>query len=396
MLNQFKRISYLATVLVLCVAASSALGAQHAHPAGADAGQRDTHHRRAGARSGHKPGAVVHRGGSRSVAGATDVLLGDTAVEWQYDSLPAGQAEAFRLPADASGVASAVHVYVSAGNAAGELLVGIYSAAAGHPGTLLSTGSAATTEPDTWTSVSIAVVELARDRDYWLAILGKGGRLRYRDRASGPCPSDTSAERSLSALPGTWRTGTTYSDCPVSAYVTAASVAPSADSAALPSALDEQPALIQQVSPEDEPKTPASATAPDDTALPTISGNASEGQTVVASTGSWSGSPTSYAYQWQECNSSGGGCSNVSGATANSYQLAAGDVGHTMRVVVTASNAAGSTPASSAATATVVAPAAPKNTELPRISGSAVEGDTLSTSNGAWTGNPTSFKDQWQ
>ncbi len=42
-----------------------------------------------------------------------------------------------------------------------------------------------------------------------------------------------------------------------------------------------------------------------------------------------------------------------SGATSSSYTLVAGDVGHTVRVVVTASNAGGSTPASSAQTALV-------------------------------------------
>ena len=47
----------------------------------------------------------------------------------------------------------------------------------------------------------------------------------------------------------------------------------------------------------------------------------------------------------------------MGGATSSSYKLAAGDVGHTMRVVVTATNAGGSTPASSAATGVVAAAA---------------------------------------
>ena len=66
---------------------------------------------------------------------------------------------------------------------------------------------------------------------------------------------------------------------------------------------------------------------------------------------------------------SGEGCASVGGATSSSYKLAAGDVGHTMRVVVTATNAGGSTPASSAATGVVAAapPAAPVNTVLPSV-----------------------------
>jgi hypothetical protein len=103
------------------------------------------------------------------------------------------------------------------------------------------------------------------------------------------------------------------------------------------------------------PPPPPPPAAPANTALPVLGGSAVEGQTLSASTGTWAGSPTAYAYQWEDCNSAGANCSNVSGATASSYALTAGDVGHTVRVVVTATNAGGSTPASSAATATILA-----------------------------------------
>jgi hypothetical protein len=144
--------------------------------------------------------------------------------------------------------------------------------------------------------------------------------------------------------------------------------------------------------------------APANTAPPSVIGSAVEGQTLTASTGTWTGSPTSFAYQWEDCDAAGGSCSNVSGATDSSYKLAASDVGHTLRVVVTANNAGGSTPASSAVTATVAPipipppppPPAPTNTGPPGVSGSAVEGETLSASSGTWTGSPTSYAYQWQ
>jgi len=96
--------------------------------------------------------------------------------------------------------------------------------------------------------------------------------------------------------------------------------------------------------------------APTSSGLPVVSGVAQQAQTLSASTGSWTGSPSSYAYQWFDCDSSGGGCVAIAGATGSSYLLVAGDVGHTVRVSVVASNASGSSSAaSSAATAVVTA-----------------------------------------
>ena len=135
---------------------------------------------------------------------------------------------------------------------------------------------------------------------------------------------------------------------------------------------------------------------PSNTALPTISGNLTRGQTLTEANGSWTNSPTSYAYQWQDCDSSGGSCTDISGATAQTYTLTAGDVGHTIRVQETASNAGGSsTPASSAATAMVM-PLPPANTALPTISGNLTEGQTLTEAHGTWTNAPTSYSYQWQ
>src|SRR5205807_3027797 len=85
---------------------------------------------------------------------------------------------------------------------------------------------------------------------------------------------------------------------------------------------------------------------------PSISGVATEGRTLTAGTGSWTNSPTGYAYLWERCDGSGGGCSSIPGATHQSYLLSAGDVGHRLRVIVTASNAGGlGVPAASAVTA---------------------------------------------
>src|SRR5207249_2737248 len=92
---------------------------------------------------------------------------------------------------------------------------------------------------------------------------------------------------------------------------------------------------------------------PSNTSLPTISGYAQAGQTLSASTGTWSGAPTSYGYQWQRCDAGGGGCTAIASATASSYAAVEPDVGRTLRVLVTASNPAGQHSATSAATKAV-------------------------------------------
>ena len=138
---------------------------------------------------------------------------------------------------------------------------------------------------------------------------------------------------------------------------------------------------------------------PSNTALPVVSGSAQQAQTLSASGGSWTGSPTALAYQWLDCDASGANCTTIAGATTSSYTLAASDVGHTIRVVVTASNAGGQGVATSAPTTAVTASAAnrPSNTALPTVSGTPQQGQTLATSTGTWTGTgPLLFAYQWQ
>ena len=143
----------------------------------------------------------------------------------------------------------------------------------------------------------------------------------------------------------------------------------------------------------------ATAAAPVNTSPPTISGTAQVGQTLTAGNGTWSNAPTSFAYQWLRCNGGGNSCDSVANATQQTYTLVTADVGSTMRVRVTATNADGSSAAQSEQTA-VVAPvtssAAPKNTAPPTIAGTAKVGQTLTANEGTWSGNPTGYAFQWQ
>ena len=88
---------------------------------------------------------------------------------------------------------------------------------------------------------------------------------------------------------------------------------------------------------------------------PSIAGSAVQGASLAASTGTWSGSPTSYAYSWMDCDSSGANCATIAGATGATDTLVASDVAHTVRVAVTATDDRGSVTSQSAPTSLVKA-----------------------------------------
>lgn len=100
------------------------------------------------------------------------------------------------------------------------------------------------------------------------------------------------------------------------------------------------------------PAAAPAPTAPVSTAAPTVSGEAVSGSILTASTGTWSGSPTAYAYQWQRCST---GCADLPGASAGTYSVTSADLGATLAVRVTATNATGAADATSAPTAAVTA-----------------------------------------
>jgi hypothetical protein len=79
---------------------------------------------------------------------------------------------------------------------------------------------------------------------------------------------------------------------------------------------------------------------PVNTAGPSVSGTALVGSTVTAQPGTWIGrQPISFSYGWLRCNTGGGECASIPGATGRTYRLTSSDVNHRMRFNLTAKNA---------------------------------------------------------
>lgn len=150
-------------------------------------------------------------------------------------------------------------------------------------------------------------------------------------------------------------------------------------------------ALLLPLSSTAQPKA-----VPTNTSPPTISGSPVRGQTLVAGTGSWAGTPPiSFGFQWQRCVGADN-CTQIPGAASTTYVLTSTDVGTRIRLQVSATNPEGTARAWSSQTAVVTEGGTPKNTSEPRISGATFVGQRLTVTPGSWTGAPPiSLSYQW-
>jgi hypothetical protein len=124
---------------------------------------------------------------------------------------------------------------------------------------------------------------------------------------------------------------------------------------------------------------------------PAISGTPIVGAKLTASTGSWTGQPSSFTYQWLRCTSV---CSPIQNAAGASYVTTSSDHGATLEVVVAAHNDYGERDQTSAATSVIVT--TPKNVTKPVITGTFTVGSILTANPGTWTEAPTSYAFRWQ
>ena len=109
--------------------------------------------------------------------------------------------------------------------------------------------------------------------------------------------------------------------------------------------------------------TIVSDNAPANTSAPTIlvPGQVLVGSALTTQPGAWS-APSgagviTYGYQWEQCDSQGNNCQQIAGAQNATYTPAPSDVGHTLRLLVTATDSDGSTVTASTPTSLVLAAA---------------------------------------
>ena len=96
---------------------------------------------------------------------------------------------------------------------------------------------------------------------------------------------------------------------------------------------------------------------PVNTSIPLVRGNMVVGSIVTADPGSWTGSQSiSFSYRWLRCNTQGGDCVSIGGATGRNYRLASSDANHKIRFNVTARNSIGSLTVISGESAIVTEP----------------------------------------
>jgi hypothetical protein len=305
-----------------------------------------------------------------SGAGAGNrVLLGSDAIAPAPGSTPAGRPASFPFADRRSGSVSSIHVFVDSRSRATSLVAGLYSNANGHPGSLLTVGALNHPEAGAWNSLRVGAVSVRSGHLYWLAVLARGGRLYFRGATNGGCSAQVARQTRMRWLQSSWTGRPDSSVCGISAYAASKGTKRIVKSVLSPvgSGVASAGGVLTGVGvtptggspptggppPTGGGGTTSGLLAPVNVVPPGIAGSPENGDSLVASNGTWVPDSPPYAYQWQDCDTSGGNCTNINEARQPTYTLQPSDVGRTIRVVVTASDLTGSASASSAATTVV-------------------------------------------
>ena len=148
-------------------------------------------------------------------------LLGSTSNNTNDDYNPDGLAEAFQFTASTTGTVQHLWLKVVSGFTARTLVLGLYTntVRGNHPATLLTSGSA--TPVAGWIDIPVSAASVTSGTKYWIAVLGVGGVIQFRDGSSSRGLAEGSLQTNLTALPSTWSTGTNFpGSWPLSGYAT--------------------------------------------------------------------------------------------------------------------------------------------------------------------------------
>lgn len=258
-------------------------------------------------------------------AGTGSTTAGTTTIGGSSDTMSADRKRANRVTLSAAGSIASLSMYLQPGRSGSQTLTGfVYADAGGTPGALLGTTSADTYSASSgarWFSLAFATPVAVQAGSYWIGVLSGTTSNVTGFRYTSVPGSRAANSNPASAGPSNPFGSAKYDAEQMSLYATWTPTTP--------------------LTPPPFPITPPGVTATGTSApAPT------QGQVVTATTGDWTGSPTSTAFSWQRCSSTGHSCTPISGATASSYLPTAADVGATLQAVVTATGAGG--PASSA------------------------------------------------
>jgi hypothetical protein len=165
------------------------------------------------------PLAPSHSASSASARkpGHLAVLLGNRTIHHAVGRTGSGQPAAFPFAVRRAGTVSAVSVYLDAHNKARTLMVALYSSRRGHPVKLVASGKLSSPKAGSWNRVSLGRVAVRARSTYWLAVLGRGGTLVFRDARHGSCQARMYRTR-MASMPRRWTSATRMNACSISAY----------------------------------------------------------------------------------------------------------------------------------------------------------------------------------
>jgi peptidoglycan hydrolase-like protein with peptidoglycan-binding domain len=126
-----------------------------------------------------------------------------------------------------------------------------------------------------------------------------------------------------------------------------------------------------------------------DSTAPKISGTAKVGQTMKATAGTWGPGSVDLAFQWYR------GDAAISGAVETTYTAQAADADATLKVMVTGTRTGYTVTARTSPATAKVENIILTSTPTPKITGTAVVGQTLKVTTGTWAPAPVTLAYQW-